>query len=537
MLLDSKLIARLKSNDPNIFMIDFSYQSITDKDIVEICSALSCNTYVDTLILNATLISDSGVKKIATLLRKNDYLKRIELSNNKAVSCSCLNNFLNEFKLRFYNKNGFRKLALNPYKNAKEIDEAYDLTPEKFIHDYVKSNRPLIVRGGIKNTVAFEKWSPDYFINKVGLTPVELSIIDLEKEQINHYFSRISKLYMKMYQAVSLIEDISGANSLIKRLYLQEYSLEHFPEIKEDIPLPEFTAGIQESAFTKNLWFGQRDTRSPLHFDSSDNLFMQIYGEKSVLLYAPIDSKFLFQSQPRRDNIRHPIYFSNIPNIDVLDEFYEVSQQATPYCVKLNPGDILFIPQFWWHEVKSLFTSSISVNYWFEKETVGIPEVEELIKFNLKNKETLSEDMVLPFAELMLKHNEPNYVIINQVTILQMAVFFNIFDAARLLLAHPAIKPNLTGKCNTYTPLFIAIKFGYIDMLNLLLEHKDININTALFSGYLPLTLAAEAGHLHIIQRLITAGAVPNARDSLGRTALDLAIKHDKLHCVSLLSD
>jgi ribosomal protein L16 Arg81 hydroxylase len=40
-------------------------------------------------------------------------------------------------------------------------------------------------------------------------------------------------------------------------------------------------------------------------------------------------------------------------------------QNAEPYIVDLEAGDVLYVPHNWWHYVESL-TTSISINTWVE---------------------------------------------------------------------------------------------------------------------------------------------------------------------------
>merc|ERR1712124_142356 len=37
------------------------------------------------------------------------------------------------------------------------------------------------------------------------------------------------------------------------------------------------------------------------------------------------------------------------------------------YCFDVYPGDVLFIPKYWWHSLKSL-SESISLNFWVDDQ-------------------------------------------------------------------------------------------------------------------------------------------------------------------------
>ena len=204
--------------------------------------------------------------------------------------------------------------------------------------------------------------------------------------------------------------------------------------------------------------------------------------------------------------------------MDVLDERHETSKNATPFQVKVSAGDVLFIPTAWWHEVRSLSTPSISVSHWFVDQSNLIPEIEDIISSSLALYDGKESNVFVDCVKQLIQYSKPNYITSSTETILQIAVLFHFTESVRLLLESPLIKPNYTLINSAFTPFFLVIKFGYFDLLDLFIKHKDIDVN-AVFpnSGYSPLTLAAAEGHTKIFNRLIAAGANPHACDQLGR--------------------
>src|SRR5262245_21243175 len=101
------------------------------------------------------------------------------------------------------------------------------------------------------------------------------------------------------------------------------------------------------------LWFGPGGTLTPLHHDDCDIIFIQVYGRKRWTVISPRQKHLLYNSssvfsdvQPDEpDLMKHPLY-----------RFVGGSSFI------LNPGEALFLPDKWWHQVRSLDTS-ISLSF------------------------------------------------------------------------------------------------------------------------------------------------------------------------------
>ena len=108
-----------------------------------------------------------------------------------------------------------------------------------------------------------------------------------------------------------------------------------------------------------SIWFGGPGTRSNLHWDPYNNFLGQFYGSKFVVLVSPQESKYLypFDGYVRVSRI-DPCY----PDFDT----YPMSRNAHMMIGILEPGDLLYFPKGWWHQLRNKeFT--IGVNCFFGK--------------------------------------------------------------------------------------------------------------------------------------------------------------------------
>jgi ribosomal protein L16 Arg81 hydroxylase len=95
------------------------------------------------------------------------------------------------------------------------------------------------------------------------------------------------------------------------------------------------------------MWMGGQGTFTPLHHDLTNNLLLQIVGRKRLLLVAPGATPRLYNDHHVYSQIRdllEPGILSRYPKLEGI----HVHQ------IMLNPGEALFIPLGWWHQVSSL---------------------------------------------------------------------------------------------------------------------------------------------------------------------------------------
>ncbi|HEU4852893.1 MAG TPA: cupin-like domain-containing protein [Telluria sp.] len=106
------------------------------------------------------------------------------------------------------------------------------------------------------------------------------------------------------------------------------------------------------------FWLGPAGTVTPLHCDYDDNIFAQVWGTKRIFLAPPHHDQFLY---PREANAI--LYGSPFdPEAPDYDRFPLARQATTIECI-VEPGDLLYVPAGWYHQVRSL-TFSLSANRW-----------------------------------------------------------------------------------------------------------------------------------------------------------------------------
>jgi hypothetical protein len=106
------------------------------------------------------------------------------------------------------------------------------------------------------------------------------------------------------------------------------------------------------------FWLGPAGTVTPLHCDYDDNLFAQVWGSKRIFLAPPHHDAYLY---PKEANA----ILSGSPFDPEAPDFerYPLARQASLVACTVAPGEMLYVPAGWYHQVRAL-TFSLSSNRW-----------------------------------------------------------------------------------------------------------------------------------------------------------------------------
>lgn len=238
--------------------------------------------------------------------------------------------------------------------NKRNLERIRNLDRETFKNKYFRPAKPIIIEEGVVNSKARQLWSLSYLKEKLKGFPVVVH------HNTTGFYDHIQsvrpnvveRLSMPFEQAADKIESEPEGT-----WYLQQASIDHeLSPLKEDLePLP--WRGKFTKTYTRNFWLGSADCVTPLHFDHFPNFLIQIFGRKSLTLFAPSDSNFVYPN-PASPSVSQV----DIENPDYLA--HPLLRDATAIHLELAPGDVLYMPPGWWHQTRSLETN-ISVNIWW----------------------------------------------------------------------------------------------------------------------------------------------------------------------------
>ncbi|WP_221191196.1 DUF6065 family protein [Sphingomonas sp. BK580] len=239
-----------------------------------------------------------------------------------------------------------RQRAISPAQ--REIARLRDLPTAVFRDAFYVPGEPVIVEGVAADWPAVRDWSPAGLVAKVGSAEVTFqgdreTAADFELSKDRH---------TRTMPFDRFIERATGkdGNDVYITAYNNGANQRAFAPLLEDLRQLPYLDGPEGM-----LWVGPSGTFTPLHHDLTNNLLVQVTGTKRLHLLPPSETASLA-------NRRH--VFSDVHDIEDPERLalYPAAAEARRYVVDLRPGDALFIPVGWWHQVRSL-SFSVTLTY------------------------------------------------------------------------------------------------------------------------------------------------------------------------------
>lgn len=135
------------------------------------------------------------------------------------------------------------------------------------------------------------------------------------------------------------------------------------------LPMPNAVARI---------WIGNA-TEVSTHYDLSDNIACVVAGRRRFTLFPPEQTRNLYVGPFENTMAGQPASMVDVedPDLERYPRFAEALRHAL--VADLEPGDAIFIPTLWWHNVRAFGPLNVLVNYWSGSHQPGVSPFEALI--------------------------------------------------------------------------------------------------------------------------------------------------------------
>ncbi len=218
---------------------------------------------------------------------------------------------------------------------------------EKFLELYYSKNRPVVLTGLMDNWKAMSLWTPEYLKSKYGSEEVEIQF-GRNSDPIYEENSEILKKKISFGEYIDMVVQGGETNDYYMTANNHVIEKEGMKSLLDDVELfPEYLRPDHRPS-ELFFWFGPAGTITPLHHDRQNIFMAQVSGRKLVKLIPPSQTHLVYN---------HRTVFSRVDCENPDFERYPLFRDANVITGVLNPGQVLFLPNGWWHYVRALDVS------------------------------------------------------------------------------------------------------------------------------------------------------------------------------------
>lgn len=242
-------------------------------------------------------------------------------------------------------------LLANQERLAREAEGGFALDtldnpgPDAFYRHHYEANRPAKLTGLIDHWPALSRWSLDHFAKVAGDAVVEAQV---ERERDPDY-ELAKDDHRRLVRFGELIEWLRGdtpSNDIYLTAYNSGTNAAALSVLWDDMaPIALLDGTRPRDGF---FWLGPRGTLTPWHHDLTNNLLVQVMGRKRVRMAPP-------WAFARMRNSRH--CFSGWGN-EALPAGPGDANSPPVLETIIGPGEAIFLPVGWWHQVEALDLSA-----------------------------------------------------------------------------------------------------------------------------------------------------------------------------------
>ena len=247
---------------------------------------------------------------------------------------------------------------------------------------------PVLMRNSVVSRwKALKKWTPEYFRNSVPswknisrAKKLKRAFLNFEPntpmEKVtpwDFWENRESREEYPMSMA-KWFDHASNTTDDYRWFFAEEVPAELLRDLS---PRHQLKLASQTWVYF-GVWMGEGGATTAAHWDMDDNFYVQFYGRKRFLLFPPSDYK-RWKSYPRISPNHKQVQMRVDDPSRYSYRLVPDSQLPAAYEAILYPGDMLYIPAYWYHHVEAMVSPagtsdsgrttetehlSISANFW-----------------------------------------------------------------------------------------------------------------------------------------------------------------------------
>ncbi|GAA6046352.1 hypothetical protein JCM3770_004878 [Rhodotorula araucariae] len=299
--------------------------------------------------------------------------------------------------------------SLNP-SFIPELDAV--LSPLEFAR-FVAANRPVVIRGAgqAMRIAALERWTDEYLVEKLADRELDISATPEGNADaiVDGVFVEPANVRMTITTLLERLgEEQDDPSSTAPVFYLQSQNgnlADEYEALQDDVGRegPAFAREVfGQPPDVANIWIGGRRSKTSLHKDPYQNIYMVVRGTKTFTLFPPSEAycmhealfphaTYAFDASTSTFTLERTSPALSLPWIPINPlapmaagtdgaAAYPRFALARPLRVALAPGDMLYLPALWFHFVEQDVgygprgaraggvKAAIAVNWWTDMD-------------------------------------------------------------------------------------------------------------------------------------------------------------------------
>lgn len=233
-----------------------------------------------------------------------------------------------------------------------QIERRARVDRDEFVERYVRGCRPVILTDSAKDWPALQRWTPESFRERFGAHMVQVQS-NRDADPLFESNKAAHRTVVRFSEFVDRVLAGGPTNDYYLTANNEVLRQPPFNELLHEVGTLPDLCDRNALARGASLWFGPAGTLTSLHHDELMLFHTQVTGRKRWRFVSPLEFPNLYNFN---------LYYSPVsiahPDLSRFPRF----ANATVIETVLEPGETIFLPLAWWHEVTSLETS-ITLSY------------------------------------------------------------------------------------------------------------------------------------------------------------------------------
>ncbi len=233
---------------------------------------------------------------------------------------------------------------------ADGVERVAGLDADAFFTRYYATSTPVVITDVVTRWRAYERWTPAYFKERFGDVEV-LAAFGREADPDYDVNTPKHSRAVRLGDFIDQVVAAGDSNDLYLVANNRNMDRPALAALYDDVEVDAAVLDPKRYRGSVALWIGPGGTVTSTHHDTANILFAQVYGQKRFKLVAPWETALFHTTRG--------VY-------NTFDPERPGEHHALVKTVSLEPGEMLFIPAGWWHQVRAL---SLSINIAFTNFT------------------------------------------------------------------------------------------------------------------------------------------------------------------------